>query len=40
MQPQPVTRAGQLIDLMDEHELVQGTKYIITDHPNDMGNHC
>ena len=36
VQPQPVTRA-QLIDLMDEHELVQGTKYIITDHPNDMG---
>lgn len=36
VQPQPVTRA-QLIDLMDDHELVQGTKYIITDHPNDMG---
>jgi len=36
VQPQPVTRE-QLIDLMDEHELVQGTKYIITDHPNDMG---
>ena len=36
VQPQPVTRA-QLIDLMDDQELVQGTKYIITDHPNDMG---
>ena len=36
VQPQPVTR-GQLIDLMYDHELVQGTKYIITDHPNDMG---
>ena len=36
VQPQPVTRA-KLIDLMDEQELVQGTKYIITDHPNDMG---
>ncbi len=36
VQPQPVTRA-QLIGLMDDNELVQGTKYIITDHPNDMG---